>query len=90
MIADIFGILFLFSIGSLLFQKPKENFKPIFNIQEGKTRSLHSKGDISLYTQEIRRKVIKINGLENPLKLRETKTQLGSTTGVLETYMYNK
>lgn len=53
----------------------------------GKTKHNQSKtGDASLFIQKVRRKAIKYSG--TPIK--ETHTQLGSTTGVIETYFVNE
>ncbi len=73
--------------------KPKE---PIFSPQRtgllvaqdtGKSKVNQSKtGDASLFIQKVRRKAIRISG--TPVK--ETHTQLGSTTGAVETYFVNE
>lgn len=89
MIADIFGVLVLFGIGTYMWRSVPETKAPIFNIQDGKQRSLQAKGDAGLYIEKVRRRAIKNVGLQIPAKLRETPTQMGSTTGVLETFMYN-
>ena len=90
MIADIFGVLVLFGIGTYMWRSvPPKPFVPIFNIQDGKQRSLQAKGDAGLYIEKVRRRALKTVGLQIPAKLRETPTQLGSMTGVLETFMYN-
>lgn len=88
MIADILGVLFLAGIGSYFFsaKKPLE-FKPIFNIQEGKTRSLQAKGDASLHTELLRRRTIQRVGRLDYSKIKESRTQIGSTTGAIETFM---
>jgi hypothetical protein len=90
MIANIFGILVLVSIGTYLSRtsKPPE-FTPMFNIQDGKQRSLQARGDAGLYIEKVRRRAIKTVGLNNPQKLKETFTQSGSSTGVLETFLYS-
>lgn len=54
----------------------------------GKTKHNQSKtGDASLYVEKVRRRTIQGHGRANPEKIKETHTQLGSTTGALETYM---
>jgi hypothetical protein len=89
MLANLFGILFLAGVGSYMWRSVPETKSPIFNIQDGKQRSLQARGDAGLYIEKIRRKAIKTVGLQDPQKLRETPTQMGSVTGVLETFMYN-
>jgi len=64
--------------------------KPIspWNNQEGRTRDLQSlRGDASQYIELRRRQTIQQAGRLQPSKIRETKTQIGSTTGALETFM---
>jgi hypothetical protein len=57
----------------------------------GKTKYNQSKtGDVSLAIEKIRRRVIQGHGRANPKKLKETHTQLGSTTGAMETYMISE
>ena len=54
----------------------------------GKTKHNQSKtGDASLAIERVRRKAIQASGRSDKTKLKETKTQLGSATGALETYM---
>lgn len=89
MLANLFGILFLAGVGSYMWRSVPESKAPIFNIQDGKQRSLQARGDAGLYIEKIRRRAIKKVGLQDPQKLRETPTQMGSITGVLETFMYN-
>jgi hypothetical protein len=53
----------------------------------GKSKVNQSKtGDTSLFIQKVRRKAIRESG--TPAK--ETHTQLGSTTGAIETYLVNE
>jgi hypothetical protein len=89
MIADIFGVLVLFGIGTYMWISVPENQskQPIFNIQDGKQRSLQAKGDAGLYIEKVRRRTIQQVGRLDPRKLRETRTQFGSATGVIETFM---
>jgi hypothetical protein len=89
MIADIFGVLVLFGIGTYMWRSVPENpsKQPIFNIQDGKQRSLQAKGDAGLYIEKVRRRTIQQVGRLDPRKLRETRTQFGSATGVIETFM---
>jgi len=90
MLANLVGILFLAGVGSYMWRSvPPKPFVPIFNIQDGKQRSLQARGDAGLYIEKVRRKTIKTVGLQNPAKLRETSMQMGSATGVLETFMYS-
>jgi len=89
MLANLFGILFLAGVGSYMWRSVPvtSTHQPLFNIQDGKQRSLQARGDAGLYIEKVRRKAIK--NLQNPKKLRETFTQKGSSTGVLETFMYS-
>ena len=89
MIANIIGLLFLASVGSYFFRSSPAHVIPMFNIQDGKQRSLQAKGDVGLYIEKVRRQAIKTVGLNTPQKLRETFTQTGSATGVLETFLYS-
>ena len=89
MLANLFGILFLAGVGTYMWRSVPETKAPIFNIQDGKQRSLQARGDAGLYIEKVRRRAIKIVGSQHPQKLRETPTQMGSVTGVLETFMYN-
>ncbi len=53
----------------------------------GKTKYNQSKtGDASLFIQKVRRKAIR----NNPSHIKETHTQLGSTTGAIEAYLVNE
>lgn len=53
----------------------------------GKTKVNQSKtGDASLFVQKVRRKAIRKSGTST----KETYTQLGSTTGAIETYLVNE
>jgi len=91
MLANLFGILFLAGVGSYMYRSipvtPTQ--QPLFNIQDGKQRSLQARGDAGLYIEKVRRRTIKTVGSQKPEKLRETPTQMGSATGVLETFMYS-
>jgi hypothetical protein len=88
MIADIFGVLVLLGIGTYMYRSvPPPIQQPLFNIQDGKQRSLQAKGDAGLYIEKVRRKAIKTVGLQDPQKLRENFTQTGSATGILETFL---
>jgi hypothetical protein len=89
MLANLFGILFLAGVGSYMWRSAPKPFVPMFNIQDGKQRSLQARGDAGLYIEKVRRKAIKTVGLQDPQKLRETPTQMGSATGVLETFLYS-
>jgi len=89
MLANLFGILFLAGVGSYMWRSVPETKAPLFNIQDGKQRSLQAKGDAGLYIEKVRRRAIKTVGLQDPQKLRENFTQTGSATGVLETFLYS-
>lgn len=60
---------------------------PVWNEQAGKSRSLQAKGDASLMTEMIRRRVIQTAGRLDHLKIKESRTLIGSTTGAIETFM---
>lgn len=87
MIADILGVLFLAGIGSYFLSGKSPELKPAFNIQEGKSRSLQAKGDASLHTELLRRRTIQRVGRLDYSKIKESRTQFGSTTGAIETFM---
>jgi hypothetical protein len=54
----------------------------------GKSKHYVSKhGDASMVTESLRRRAILSVGRENPKKIHETTTQLGSGTGYLETFL---
>jgi hypothetical protein len=54
----------------------------------GKSKQIQSKtGDASMYVEKIRRGTIKSVGSANPLSIKETTYQLGSTTGAIETFL---
>lgn len=60
----------------------------IWNEQVGRTRSLQTMhGDASMNTELIRRRAIQASGRLDYSKLKETRTQLGTTTGAFETFM---
>lgn len=88
----VIGITSLF--GYLIYKSliPKYSFSPqrfglLVAQDTGKTKHNQSKtGDASLFIQKVRRKAIKYSG--TPIK--ETRTQLGSSTGALETYFVNE
>ena len=84
------GILSLY-VGFFGYQKQQElNYKPIspWHHQEGRTRDLQSlKGDASQYIELRRRQTIQRVGRLNTSNIKESKMQLGSTTGALETFM---
>jgi len=84
------GILSLY-MGFFGYQKQQElNYKPIspWHQQEGRTRDLQSMhGDASQYIELRRRQAIQRVGRLNPSNIKESKMQLGSTTGALETFM---
>jgi hypothetical protein len=92
---NIVGISLLSLLGFYISYKGYNTYteiikKPIspWNNQEGRTRELQSlKGDASQYIELRRRQTIQQSGRLMPSKIRETKTQLGSTTGALETFM---
>lgn len=90
MLFNVLGVLFLGGVGAyfVYYSPPSEKKdEPIWNEQIGKTRSLQAKGDASLNTELIRRRVIQSVGRLNPKKLKESKTQKGTSTGAIETFM---
>jgi hypothetical protein len=92
---NIVGISLLTLLGFYISYKGYNTYteitkKPIspWNNQEGRTRDLQSlRGDASQYIELRRRQTIQQSGRLKPSKIKETKTQLGSTTGALETFM---
>ena len=92
---NIVGISLLTLLGFYISYKGYNTYteitkKPIspWNNQEGRTRDLQSlRGDASQYIELRRRQTIQQAGRLQPYKIKETKTQLGSTTGALETFM---
>lgn len=92
---NLLGISLLSLLGFYISYKSYNTYteittKPIspWNNQEGRTRDLQSlKGDASQYIELRRRQTIQQSGRLQPLKIRETRTQIGSTTGALETFM---
>jgi hypothetical protein len=79
------GILTVY-VGYVI-NKPEPVVLTPWNEQVGKTRSLQAKGDASMNTELIRRRVIQAVGRLDYSKLKETRTQMGSTTGAFETFM---
>lgn len=71
-------------------------FNPIRNgllvAQEtGKSKQIVSKtGDASMHIEKIRRQTIKSIGSANPLSLKETSYQTGSSTGAIETFFIGR
>ena len=76
-------------IGYTSWNTPKPDINPVipWGEQAGKTRSLQSKGDISLYIEKLRRRTIQSSGRIDKQKIKESRTLIGSTTGALETFM---
>ena len=89
---SLFGIMFAYA-GYIVWLSPSPViFNPIRNgllvpQETGKTKQIVSKtGDVSLYTEKLRRQTIKSIGSSKPLSLKETAYQTGSTTGAIETF----
>jgi hypothetical protein len=68
-------------------QHSKQMLTP-WNHQEGKTHHIQSKtGDASMFTQKVRRRTIaEVQRAPGKAPLRETRTSVGYTNGVVETY----
>jgi hypothetical protein len=82
----LFGYIVYKSLKSPVSMKP-ERFGLLVAQDTGKSKVNQSKtGDASLFIQKVRRKAIRGSG--TPIK--ETHTQLGSTTGAIETYLVNE
>jgi hypothetical protein len=85
------GILSLY-IGYVSWTKPEVTipqnpFTP-WGEETGKTHHIQSKhGDASMRTELIRRQTVQQVGRLNRNKLKESRTQFGSTTGAMETFM---
>lgn len=94
-INTIFGVGITLFLSYTIYQslKPKVSaFAPqrsglLVAQDTGKTHHIQSKTkDASLFVQKVRRRAIRESG--TPVK--ETHTQLGSTTGAIETYLVNE
>ena len=88
------GVTLLFSYIVYRSLKPSispfkpERFGLLVAQDTGKTKHNQSKtGDASLHIEKVRRRTIQGQGRTELRKLKETHTQLGSTTGAMETYM---
>lgn len=82
----LFGYIVYKSLKTPTSMKP-ERFGLLVAQDTGKSKVNQSKtGDASLFIQKVRRAAIRGSG--TPIK--ETHTQLGSTTGAIETYFVNE
>jgi hypothetical protein len=87
------GILSLYVVYVGWSARPKIQINPLtpWGEETGKTHHIQSKtGDASMVTELRRRQAIQQVGRINKRKIKETKTQLGSTTGALETFMLSR
>lgn len=85
---NVLGILFLSGLAYYTYTIPKKQEIIPWNIQDNKSRSFVNKNkDASLYTELKRRQAIQTVGRLNFSKIKETKTQKGSTTGYLESFL---
>jgi hypothetical protein len=56
----------------------------------GKSKQIQSKtGDASLVIERLRRRAIQGHGRVHKSRIKETRTQMGSTTGAIETYIFS-
>ena len=89
----IVGLLFLAGV-TIYFTntttKLQENLLIPWNEGVSKSRSLQAKGDASMRTELLRRRAIQSSGRLNTKKIKETRTQLGSITGAIETFMLSE
>ncbi len=92
----IVGVGILFTVSYIIYEslKPRPSpFAPqrtglLVAQDTGKTKHNQSKtGDASLNIELVRRRAIQSIGRVYKDKIKETRTQFGSTTGALETYM---
>jgi hypothetical protein len=85
---NVLGILFLSGLAYYTYTIPKKEEIIPWNIQDNKSRSFVNKNkDASLYTELKRRQAIQTVGRLEFSKIKETKTQKGSTTGYLESFI---
>jgi len=96
--ANILGLGFLGAIG-MYFSYISMNSPSIVNVspvtpwgeQVGKTHAIQSMhGDASMSTELLRRKTIQTVGRLKPMFLKENRTQLGTATGAVETFMIRR
>jgi hypothetical protein len=83
------GILTIY-VGYVGFTKPETTIQPItpWGEETGKTHNIQSKNhDASMMTERRRRQAIQQVGRLSKYKLKESRTQFGSTTGAIETFM---
>ena len=83
------GILTIYA-GYIGFTKPETKIQPItpWGEETGKTHHIQSKNhDASMITERRRRQAIQQVGRLSKYKLKESRTQFGSTTGAIETFM---
>ena len=89
MILNIVGILVLGTLAYYAVNRNQSSVQNIpFNTDVSKSRSLVNKNsDSSMYTELLRRRSIQRVGRVKPQLIRESKTQFGSMTGYLETFI---
>jgi hypothetical protein len=87
---SLFGILLLYA-GYTAWSRPTPvSFNPVRSgllvaQDTGKSKQIQSKtGDASLTIERVRRRAIQGHGRLHKSRIRETRTQLGSTTGAVE------
>lgn len=87
----LFGVLLLYGVYTCWLNYPKviPQTQPItpWGQQVGRTRPIQSKnGDASMRTELNRRRAIQAVALQNPKKIRESRTSTGSSTGAMEAF----
>ena len=93
---SMFGLMFVYA-GYTAWTAPiPVTFNPMRNgllvAQDvGKSKQIQSKtGDASLHIEKLRRQAIKTVGSSKPFSIKESTYQLGSTTGVIETFLIGR
>ena len=87
---SIFGLMFIYAGYTAWTTPTPVAFNPVRSgllvaQDTGKSKQIQSKtGDASLTIELIRRRAIQGHGRQHKSRIRETRTQLGSTTGAVE------
>jgi hypothetical protein len=93
---SLFGVMFLYAGYTAWISPIPVTFNPVRNgllvAQDvGKSKQIQSKtGDTSLHIEKLRRQAIKTVGSYKPFSIKETKYQVGSTTGAIETFLIGR
>lgn len=87
---SLFGLMFAYAGYTILTTPTPVTFNPVRSgllvaQDTGKSKQIQSKtGDASLRIERVRRRAIQGNGRLHKSRIRETRTQMGSTTGAIE------